>query len=153
MASVTQPRTIGELRDSGYRVVPVREEMRQNLIRKIRAEEIVFPGIIGFDETVIPQLENAILAGQDVILLGERGQAKSRVIRNLVNLLDEFIPKIAGCEINDNPYAPICRACRDRVEKTGDGTEIKWIPREERYSEKLATPDISIADLIGEIDP
>jgi magnesium chelatase subunit I len=153
MTSVTQPRTIGELRDSGYRVVPVREEMRQNLIRKIRAEEIVFPGIIGFDETVIPQLENAILAGQDVILLGERGQAKSRVIRKLVNLLDEFIPKIAGCEINDSPYAPICRACRDKVEKTGDGTEIKWISREERYSEKLATPDISIADLIGEVDP
>ncbi|MEK7806770.1 MAG: magnesium chelatase, partial [Chloroflexota bacterium] len=145
MASATRPRTIGELRDSGYRVVPVREEMRQNLIRKIRAEEIVFPGIIGFDETVIPQLENAILAGQDVILLGERGQAKSRVIRKLVNLLDEFIPMIAGCEINDSPYAPICRACRDQVEKTGDGTEIEWISREERYSEKLATPDISIA--------
>ena len=153
MASVTQSRTIGELRESGYQVVPVREEMRQNLIRKIRAGEIVFPGIIGFDETVIPQLENAILAGQDVILLGERGQAKSRVIRLLVNLLDEFIPKIAGCEINDSPYSPICRACRDRVAKTGDSTEIAWIPREERYSEKLATPDISIADLIGEIDP
>ena len=153
MTSSTQARTIGELRTGQYQVLPVREEMRKNLITKIRAEEVVFPGIIGFDETVIPQLENAILAGQDVILLGERGQAKSRVIRSLVNLLDEYVPKIAGCEINDNPYSPICRVCRDLVAQGGDETAIEWIPREERYSEKLATPDISIADLIGEIDP
>jgi len=123
------------------------------LIAKIRSEEIVFPGIIGFDQTVIPQLENAILAGQDVILLGERGQAKSRLIRSLTNLLDEYIPKIAGCEINDNPYKPICRACLDLVAEQGDETEIEWLVPEQRYSEKLATPDISIADLIGEIDP
>ena len=153
MTSATQAKTIAELRANNYQVLPVREEMRNNLIAQIRAEQIVFPGIIGFDETVIPQLENAILAGQDVILLGERGQAKSRVIRSLVNLLDEAIPKIAGCEINDNPYKPICRACRDKVADQGDDTEIEWIPREDRYSEKLATPDISIADLIGEIDP
>ena len=153
MTSSTQPKTVGELRQSGYQVLPVREELRQNLIAKIRAEEIVFPGIIGFDDTVIPQLENAILAGQDMILLGERGQAKSRLIRSLVNLLDESIPKVAGCEINDDPYRPICRACRDLVAEQGEDTEIEWIPREERYSEKLATPDISIADLIGEIDP
>ena len=146
-------RTIDDLRNSGYEVRPVRDEIRNNLIARIRAEEIVFPGIIGFEDSVIPQLENAILAGQDVILLGERGQAKSRLIRSMVNLLDEYIPKIAGCEINDSPYDPICQVCRDRVAEEGDYTPIEWLPREERYSEKLATPDISIADLIGEIDP
>ncbi|MCI0846385.1 MAG: magnesium chelatase [Chloroflexi bacterium] len=153
MTSSTQAKTIGELRASGYRVLPVREEMRNNLITKIKAEEIVFPGIIGFEDTVIPQLENAILAGQDVILLGERGQAKSRVIRSLVNLLDDYIPMIAECEINDNPYSPVCRVCRDKVADRGDATAIEWLYRDNRYSEKLATPDISIADLIGEIDP
>ena len=149
----SRPDTIGELRDSGYRVIPVREELRKNLIAKMRAEEIVFPGIIGFEDTVIPQLENALLAGQDVILLGERGQAKSRLIRSMVNLLDEAIPKIAGCEINDDPFNPICQGCRDMVAEQGDATGVEWINRQERYSEKLATPDISIADLIGEIDP
>jgi len=153
MTSSTLPGTIGELRDSNYQVLPVRQEMRKNLIAKIRSEEIVFPGIIGFEHTVIPQLENAILAGQDIILLGERGQAKSRLIRSMVTLLDESIPKIADCEINDDPYAPICRVCRNKVAEQGDQTEVQWIGRDERYSEKLATPDISIADLIGEIDP
>ena len=153
MIDYTSLRTIDGLRNSGYVVRPVREEIRNNLIARIRAEEIVFPGIIGFEESVIPQLENAILAGQDVILLGERGQAKSRLIRSMIGLLDEFIPKIAGCEINDNPYHPICKSCRNRVAQDGDFTPIEWLPREERYSEKLATPDISIADLIGEIDP
>ena len=153
MASAPQAHTIGQLRESGYQVLPIREELRNNLIAKMRAEEIVFPGIIGFEETVIPQLENAILAGQDVILLGERGQAKSRLIRSLVGLLDEYIPIIAECEINDNPFAPVCRACRDKVGGQGDQTPIEWIARDRRYSEKLATPDISIADLIGEIDP
>ncbi len=151
--ATTPATTIGQLRESGYQVLPIREEMRNNLIAKIRAEELLFPGIIGFEDTVIPQLENAILAGQDVILLGERGQAKSRLIRSLISLLDEYIPKIAECEINDNPYDPVCRYCRDKVAEQGDATEIEWIPREDRYSEKLATPDISIADLIGEIDP
>ena len=153
MPTAKKSRTVAQLRKSRYKVLPVREEMRKNLIAKIRAEEIVFPGIIGFDDTVIPQLENAILAGQDVIILGERGQAKSRIIRNLVMLLDDYIPKIAGCEINDNPYDPICQACRDKISEKGDATGIEWIHRDERYSEKLATPDISIADLIGEIDP
>ena len=153
MPRATRPKTVGTLRKSNYQVLPIREEMRKNLIAKIRAEELVFPGIIGFEHTVIPQLENAILAGQDVILLGERGQAKSRIIRSLTNLLDDAIPKIAGCEINDNPYDPICRVCRDKVAEMGDKTPLEWIAKEERYSEKLATPDISIADLIGEIDP
>ena len=153
MTLSTLPGTIGDLRASNYQVLPVRQELRKNLIAKIRSEEIVFPGIIGFDHTVIPQLENAILAGQDIILLGERGQAKSRLIRSMVTLLDEFIPKIADCEINDDPYAPICRVCRNKVAEQGDDTQIQWIGRDERYSEKLATPDISIADLIGEIDP
>ena len=153
MIDINSLRTVDDLRSSGYVVKPIREEIRDNLIQRIRAEEIVFPGIIGFEDSVIPQLENAILAGQDVILLGERGQAKSRLIRAMVNLLDEFIPTIAGCEINDSPYLPICQACRHRVAEEGDNTPIEWLPREERYSEKLATPDISIADLIGEIDP
>ena len=147
------PQTVGTLRKSNYQVIPVREEMRINLIAKIRAEELVFPGIVGFEHTVIPQLENALLAGQDIILLGERGQAKSRIIRSMTSLLDEAIPKIAGCEINDNPYDPICRVCRNKVDEMGEKTPLEWIPRDERYSEKLATPDISIADLIGEIDP
>ncbi len=147
------PQTVGALRKSNYQVIPVREEMRKNLIAKIRAEELVFPGIVGFEHTVIPQLENALLAGQDIILLGERGQAKSRIIRSMTSLLDEAIPKIAGCEINDNPYDPICRVCRNKVDEMGEKTPLEWIPRDERYSEKLATPDISIADLIGEIDP
>ena len=153
MTDYSSLRTIGDLRASGYAVRPVRQEIRDNLIARIRSEEIVFPGIIGFEDSVIPQLENAILAGQDVILLGERGQAKSRLIRSMVALLDEYIPKMAGCEINCDPYRVICQACRNRVAEEGDGAPIEWLHRDERYSEKLATPDISIADLIGEIDP
>ena len=153
MPKAKRPQTVGALRKSSYEVLPVREELRKNLIAKIRSEEVVFPGIVGFEQTVIPQIENAILAGQDIILLGERGQAKSRIIRSMINLLDESIPKIAGCEINDNPYDPICRVCHDKVAEMGEKTPLEWIPREDRYAEKLATPDISIADLIGEIDP
>ena len=153
MAAKRKPRTIGELRKIGYQVRPIRDEMRQNLVKKLKTGEQLFPGIVGYEDSVIPQLENAILAGQDVILLGERGQAKTRIIRSLVNLLDDEIPAIAGCEINDNPLNPVCRACRDKCEEMGDKVEITWLPREARYSEKLATPDISIADLIGEVDP
>ena len=153
MPKAKRPQTVGALRKSNYEVLPVREELRKNLIAKIRAEEVVFPGIVGFEQTVIPQIENAILAGQDIILLGERGQAKSRIIRSMTNLLDESIPKIAGCEINDNPYDPICQVCRDKVAEMAEKTPLEWISREDRYAEKLATPDISIADLIGEIDP
>ena len=148
-----QARTIGQLRQSEYRVLPVKEEMRKNLVRKIKATAELFPGIIGYDHSVIPQVENAILSGQDIVFLGERGQAKSRLIRSLVSLLDEAIPIIDGCEINDNPYVPICRACRDRVLAQGDDVPIRWIPPDQRYSEKLATPDTAIADLIGEVDP
>jgi magnesium chelatase subunit I len=148
-----RPRKLGELRASGYRVLPVKEEMRRNLIRRIRQGEELFPGIIGFEESVIPQLENAILSCQDIIFLGERGQAKSRLIRSLVNLLDEAVPAVAGCEIHDNPYDPICRACRDRVKEQGDDLEITWLTPDQRYGEKLSTPDITIADLIGEVDP
>ena len=153
MPAKTKPKSVGELRKSRYKVVPIREEMRKNLAYKLKTGEELFPGIIGFEDTVIPQLENAILAGQDIVLLGERGQAKSRLIRHLVSLLDEEVPIIAGCEINDNPYKPICRACRDRVKQDGNKVEVQWLPRDARYSEKLATPDISIADLIGEVDP
>src|ERR1700726_3906981 len=153
MTIMTRPHTIGELRESGYKVLSVKEEMRKNLISKIRNGDELFPGIIGYEDTVIPQVENAILSGQDIIFLGERGQAKTRMARSLVNLLDDEVPVIAGCEINDNPFEPVCKACRDKVEEKGDRVEITWLPRERRYGEKLATPDITISDLIGEVDP
>ena len=153
MGAASRPETIGDLRASGYKVQTVKQELRRNLIRKIRADEELFPGIVGFHESVIPQLENAILAGQDLILLGERGQAKSRLIRHMVDLLDEAIPCIEGCELNDNPYDPICPECKEKVADSGDDVTISWVPREDRYAEKLATPDITVADLIGEIDP
>lgn len=150
---VEKPRTVGELRQSGYKVLTVKEEMRKNLIEKIRRGEPLFPGIVGYDDTVIPQLENAILAGQDIIFLGERGQAKSRIIRSLVSLLDEEIPVLKGCEIPENPFNPITKTGRDILAEYGDDAEIEWLSRDERYGEKLATPDITIADLIGEVDP
>lgn len=153
MANKDKAKTIGELKASGYQPVPIREEMRRNLITMIKEKKSIFPGIIGFDNTVIPQVVNAILSGQDIIFLGERGQAKSRIMRSLINLLDEEIPVIKGCEINDSPLAPICKWCRRKVAEEGDATEIAWLPREERYGEKLATPDIAIADLIGDVDP
>jgi magnesium chelatase subunit I len=149
----TLPQTIGDLRRSEYGVASVKAELRRNLIRKLSSGEPLFPGIRGYNDTVLPQLENAILAGQDIVLLGERGQAKSRLVRALITLLDERIPAVAGCEINDDPYHPICRRCRDLVADRGDETTIAWIARDRRYSEKLATPDTSIADLIGEVDP
>src|SRR5207302_2338016 len=147
------PATLGELRRSEYLVRRSRAELRRNLIRKLSAGDELFPGILGYDDSVIPQIENAILAGQDLILLGERGQAKSRLIRALTSLFDAAIPAIDGCEVNDNPYQPICRRCRDLVAEKGDATPVGWLTPEHRYSEKLATPDTSIADLIGEVDP
>ncbi len=145
--------TLGELKASGYRVMPVREELRQNLITALRAGDDLFPGIVGYDETVVPQLQNAILSGQDMILLGERGQAKSRIIRSLTSLLDEWTPVIADCEIPENPFQPITPMGQQVIDEMADDTPIRWMHRDERYGEKLATPDITIADLIGEIDP
>jgi magnesium chelatase subunit I len=145
--------TLGALKSQGYRPVPVKVEMRNNLIRKLKAGDRLFPGVKGYDDTVIPQLVNAILGKQDIILLGERGQAKSRIVRSLTSLLDEWIPTIAGTEIPEEPLRPITRLGRDLVKEHGDATEIAWIHRDERYGEKLATPDITIADLIGEVDP
>src|SRR5438067_10731471 len=145
MTITTRPRTISELRESGYRLLSVKEELRKNLIQKIRKGEELFPGIIGYEETVIPQIENAILSGQDIIFLGERGQAKTRIARSLVNLLDPEVPIIAGSPVNDNPYAPISALGRKLAEEMGDELPIEWIPRDLRYGEKLATPDITIA--------
>ncbi|MQG21098.1 MAG: magnesium chelatase [SAR202 cluster bacterium] len=150
---MAKQKTIGALKKSGYKSLPIKEEIRNNLIRKMRNGEKLFPGILGFEKTVIPQIENAILAGQDIIFLGERGQAKSRMIRGLVSLLDEEIPVVANCEINDDPFAPICSSCKEAIEKEGDKVAIEWMARDLRYGEKLATPDITIADLIGEVDP
>jgi magnesium chelatase subunit I len=146
-------RTVGELRTAGYKVLPVREEMRKNLIAKLGKGEKLFPGIVGYDDTVLPQVENALLAGQDMILLGERGQAKSRLIRTLTTLLDDEVPIIAGSEVNDNPFSPISAYGRQKLAEHGENTEIEWISPDRRYGEKLATPDVSMADLIGEVDP
>lgn len=153
MTIAEKPRNLRELKESGYRVVSVKHELRRNLIDRMRRGEAIFEGIIGYNESVIPQLENAILSGQDIIFLGERGQAKSRMIRSLVNLLDEETPIVAGSEINDNPFEPVSRYAIDTIEREGDETRIEWIGRDRRYGEKLATPDITIADLIGEVDP
>lgn len=152
------PATVGELRASSYghqstRNRTIKDEMRANLIRKLRLNEPVFQGIIGYEETVVPQIVNAILSRHNMILLGLRGQAKSRILRGLTDFLDPAIPVVEGCEINDNPFAPICRRCRDLIQEMGDETPIAYRSREERYVEKLATPDVTIADIIGDIDP
>lgn len=145
--------TLGELKRSNYTILPLKEEIRKNLIDKLRKKEILFPGIIGYDETVIPQIVNALLAKHDMILLGLRGQAKTRIARSLVSLLDEYTPVIAGSEVNDNPFAPISHFASQLIRDNGDDTPIEWVHRSERYGEKLATPDVTIADLIGDIDP
>jgi magnesium chelatase subunit I len=150
---VPKPATIADLRASGHVRETVKHELRRNLLASLRSGKELFTGIVGYDDTVIPQICNAIISGHDLILLGERGQAKSRIMRSLVNLLDEEIPVVAGCEINDHPYAPVCKRCRDLILEQGDAAPLEWLPRERRYGEKLATPDISIADLIGEVDP
>jgi magnesium chelatase subunit I len=150
---MSRPATLGQLRESGWQSVPVKEEIRRNAIAKIQDGDPLFPGILGYEDTVLPQLENALLAGHDVIFLGERGQAKTRMIRLLVLLLDEWLPVIAGSEINDDPYQPVSKYARDLVREHGDDTTIEWVNRESRFGEKLATPDTSIADLIGEVDP
>src|SRR5438874_9677880 len=147
------PGTIGELRASGYLDRTVKEELRSNLLQGLGRQESLFPSIVGFDESVIPALERGILAGHDLIMLGERGQAKTRLIRHLVGLLDDDMPVIAGCEVNDHPYRPICARCRSLVATEGDAVPINWLARDRRYAEKLATPDTSVADLIGDVDP
>src|SRR5688572_12638900 len=153
-----RPATIGELRstsyaEEGYRTRTVKDEMRENLIRKLRAGTPVFPGILGYHDSVAPQIVNAILSRHNMILLGLRGQAKSRILRALTEFLDEAIPAVAGCEINDSPFTPICRQCRNTLAEMGDRTPIVRRTPDERYVEKLATPDVTIADIIGDIDP
>ena len=145
--------TVGELRASGHQLRSVKAEIRDNLLAAMRAGEDAFPGIIGFGQTVLPHLERAIIAGHDVILLGERGQGKTRLIRTLTLLLDEWTPAVAGCEINDHPLAPVCARCRRLAAEQGDDLAITWRHRNDRYGEKLATPDTSVGDLVGDIDP
>ncbi len=145
--------TLGELRESGWVSRPVGDELRENAVARIAAGEPLVEGVLGYEDTVLPQLENALLAGHDVIFLGERGQAKTRMIRSLTNLLDEWMPIVAGSEINDDPYAPVSHHARLLVAERGDETPIEWVHRDRRFGEKLATPDTSIADLIGEVDP
>ncbi|MEZ5559906.1 MAG: hypothetical protein R3E86_15345 [Pseudomonadales bacterium] len=147
------PATFGELKSSGYQILPVKAEIRRNLIARLRAGEPLFPGVMGYDETVVPQLTNALLGNQDIILLGERGQAKSRIVRSLTSLLDEWTPTIAGTEIPENPFQPVTPYGREIMAEQGDQAPIRWLHRDDRYAEKLATPDITIADLIGEVDP
>src|ERR1700723_3439059 len=154
------PRTLGELRRSPFseermRTRHVKDELRDNLIARLRQHDdaSIFPGIVGYDDTVVPQIVNAVLSGHNFILVGLRGQANSRILRPLTALLDPHMPYVAGCEIRDNPYAPICRRCREEVARLGDATPISYIAPDDRYVEKLATPDVTIADLIGDIDP
>jgi magnesium chelatase subunit I len=153
------PRTLGELRKSAafsearLKTRSVKDELRENLIVRLKLRETIFPGIIGYEDTVVPQIVNAVLSKQNFILLGLRGQAKSRILRALTALLDEQTPYITGCEIRDNPYQPLCRRCRDLISAKGDATSIAWMGQDERYVEKLATPDVTVADLIGDLDP
>ena len=148
-----EARTVGDLKKAAYRVLPTREEMRVNLLRMLATREQILPGIIGYEDTVIPEIENAILAGHHMVFLGERGQAKSRIIRGLTSLLDAYVPILRDAEIPENPFAPITPLGRRLATERGDDLEIRWLAREERYAEKLATPDVSVADLIGEVDP
>ncbi len=158
-SSSSLPRTLGELRSSRLYSEAhvarrtVKDEMRDNLIVRLREKRSLFTGIVGYDDTVVPQVANAILSRQNFILLGLRGQAKSRILRALTGLLDEQMPYVAGCEIRDNPYAPLCRRCKERIAADGEATAIAWMTAEDRYVEKLATPDVTVADLIGDLDP
>src|ERR1051325_9576162 len=154
----TRPRTLGELKripdfDPRGASRSVKDELRRNLLRALEKGETLFPGVHGYEDTVVPQIVNALLSRHNFILLGLRGQAKSRILRGLIGLLDEQIPVVPGCEIHDNPLAPICGACRARVAREGEHLPIGWLAREDRYVEKLATPDVTIADMVGDIDP
>jgi magnesium chelatase subunit I len=150
---MSRPASLGELRENGWVSRPVKQELRENAMRALSEGRPLVPGVIGFDDTVLPQLANALLAGHDVILLGERGQAKTRIIRAMSELLDEWMPIVAGSEINDDPYQPVSQHARHLIADRGDDTPIEWVHRSRRFGEKLATPDTSIADLIGEVDP
>ncbi len=151
-SSDQRPSTLGELKSSGYRSRSVKTEMRENLVRKLRAREPLFPGILGYDETVVPQIENAILSQHDMLFLGLRGQGKTRMLRMLTSLLDDALPIVSGSEINDDPFAPLSKYAKDQIAAHGDQTPITWVQRDARYYEKLATPDVTIADLVGEVD-
>ncbi len=153
VVDMARARSIGALRATGYRDRSVKEELRANLLDRLGRGEELFPSIVGFGDSVLPALERGILAGHDLILLGERGQAKTRLIRRIVELLDDEVPAIDGCEVNDHPFRPICARCRHLVADEGDAVPIHWVARENRYAEKLATPDTSVADLIGDVDP
>jgi magnesium chelatase subunit I len=148
-----QPRTLHELRESGHTYRSVKAEIRENLLARLRSGAPRFPGIVGFDDTVLPHLERALLAGHDLVLLGERGQGKTRLIRTITGLLDEWTPVVDGCEINDHPYAPTCVRCLKLAAEKGADLPVSWRHRDERYGEKLATPDTSVGDLIGDVDP
>ncbi|MFM7319539.1 MAG: sigma 54-interacting transcriptional regulator, partial [bacterium] len=148
----TRPHTLGELKQSGYKTESVKDELRRNLVARLRTGQPLFPGIMGYEETVLPQIQNAILSRHDLLLLGLRGQAKTRLLRSLVHLLDDAIPIVAGSEINDDPLSPVSHQARELVHAKGDETPVEWVGRDRRYTEKLATPDVTIADLIGEID-
>src|SRR3954470_5940555 len=150
---ITQIKTLGELKKSGYKSRTIKEEIRANLIGKIKAKENTFKGIVGYEETVIPDTERALLSRHNILFLGLRGQAKTRMARQMVDLLDEYIPTVAGSEVNDDPLRPLSKYARDLIAKEGDNTPIQWVHKSERYGEKLATPDVSVADLIGDIDP
>jgi magnesium chelatase subunit I len=152
-APISLPATLGGLKASGHLYRTVKQEIRENLLTRMRAGQERFPGIVGFDQTVLPHVERALIAGHDIILLGERGQGKTRLIRTLGELLDEWTPVVTGCEINDHPYAPVCARCRRLAAELGDELPVSWRHRSERYGEKLATPDTSVGDLIGDIDP
>jgi magnesium chelatase subunit I len=151
--SSPRPANLGALRAAGYRPRSVKQELRANLMARLAVDEPVFPGIVGYEDSVLPAIENAILAGQDIVFLGERGQAKTRLARSLVGLLDDAIPVVEGSELHEDPFGPILAATRERIELEGDETPVAWLTRDHRYGEKLATPDITIADLIGEVDP
>ena len=149
----TQIKTLGELKESGYQYKSIKDELRFNLIQKLKNKETIFEGIYGYEDTVIPDLERAILSKHNINLLGLRGQAKTRIARLMVNLLDEYIPVVSGAELNDDPMQPISRFAIDLIAEKGDKTPMEWLHRNDRYAEKLATPDVSVADLIGDVDP
>src|SRR5450755_1250249 len=146
-------KTLGELKSYGYTSKGIKQEIRDNLIKKIQKKEETFPGILGYEDSVIPDVERALLSRHNILFLGLRGQAKTRMARQMINLLDEYIPFVTGSEINDDPFAPISKYARELIRQKGDDTPISWLHRDDRYSEKLATPDVSVADLIGDIDP